>query len=149
MTIAELVQRHHRLAVDANVLIYVQEDVEPRARIGRLLLDAFEAGLAKGVMSVIGLAEVVAGPARSSAPAHVERIVDEIRSIVGLQLQPVTSEIAVDAGVVRGVRGIPLPDAIHLASARAAGATAFVTNDRRLRSSAHLEVVYLDDLALD
>ena len=39
-----------------------------------------------------------------------------------------------------------LADAIHLASARAAGATAFVTNDRRIRGSAKLEVIYLDDL---
>jgi predicted nucleic acid-binding protein len=39
-----------------------------------------------------------------------------------------------------------LADAIHMASARAAGATAFVTNDRRVRGSAKLEVVYLDEL---
>jgi predicted nucleic acid-binding protein len=39
-----------------------------------------------------------------------------------------------------------LADAVHLASARAAGATAFITNDRRLRGSAKLEVIYLDDL---
>jgi predicted nucleic acid-binding protein len=149
MTILELVRRHHHMAVDANVLIYVQEDAEPMASIGRSLLDAVEAGAARGVMSVIGLAEVAAGPARSSAPADVERIVDEVRSIKGLHLQSVTAEIAVDAGVLRGVRAVPLPDAIHLASARAAGATAFVTNDRRLRSSAHLEVVYLDDLEVD
>ncbi len=39
-----------------------------------------------------------------------------------------------------------LADAMHLASARAAGATAFVTNDRRIRGSSKLEVIYLDDL---
>jgi hypothetical protein len=33
-----------------------------------------------------------------------------------------------------------------LACARAAGATAFITNDRRIRGSAKLEVVYLDEL---
>jgi predicted nucleic acid-binding protein len=39
-----------------------------------------------------------------------------------------------------------LADAVHLATARAAGATAFVTNDRRIRGSTKLAVVYLDDL---
>jgi hypothetical protein len=33
-----------------------------------------------------------------------------------------------------------------ICTARAAGATAFVTNDRDIRSSNALEVVYLDDL---
>jgi hypothetical protein len=33
-----------------------------------------------------------------------------------------------------------------MGSARAAGATALVTNDRRLKSSGRVEVVYLDDL---
>ena len=146
MTVSEVCRRHRRLAIDSNVLVYVLERSEPRATIGRALIDAFESGLTRGVLSVLGLAELTAGPARLADPAHVERYVEQIRSIEGLHLQPMTAEIALDAGILRGVRGIGLADAIHLASARAAGATAFVTNDRRLRSSAHLEVVYLDDL---
>jgi predicted nucleic acid-binding protein len=67
--------------------------------------------------------------------------------IVGLRIEPLSAEIAVDAAIIRGSRRIVLADAIHLATARAAGATAFVTNDRRLRGSVKLEVVYLDDLA--
>jgi predicted nucleic acid-binding protein len=42
--------------------------------------------------------------------------------------------------------GIGIEDAVHLASARNAGATIFVTNDRRIRSIPRLAVVYLDDL---
>jgi predicted nucleic acid-binding protein len=52
----------------------------------------------------------------------------------------------VDAAVIGGIRGLSLADAVHLACARAAGATAFVTNDRRIRGSRKLEVVYLDEL---
>jgi predicted nucleic acid-binding protein len=146
VTVSEVCRRHRRLAIDSNVLVYVLERSEPRAMIGRALIDAFESGLTRGVLSVIGLAELTAGPARLADPAHVERYGEQIRSIEGLHLQPLTVEIALDAGILRGVRGIGLADAIHLASARAAGATAFVTNDRRLHSSAHLEIVYLDDL---
>jgi predicted nucleic acid-binding protein len=54
--------------------------------------------------------------------------------------------LVVDAAVISGIRNMSLADAIHMASARAAGATAFVTNDRRVRGSAKLEVVYLDEL---
>ena len=149
MTISELCERHPRLALDSNVLIYVLERAEPRAGIGRALLDALEARRTQGVISTIGLAELTVGPVRHGAPADVERYVDELRSIDGLEWRPVTADIAVDAGILRGARGIGLPDAIHLASARASAATAFITNDRRLRGSAHLEVIYLDDLELD
>lgn len=59
---------------------------------------------------------------------------------------PLSTDLAVDAGMIRGARGIGLADAIHLATAQAGGATAFVTNDRRLRGTARLEVISLDDL---
>ena len=66
-----------------------------------------------------------------------------------LSIVPLTPEVAADAAVIRGIRRLTLPDAIHLATARAAGATAFVTNDRRMRGSTKLEVVYLGDLEPD
>jgi predicted nucleic acid-binding protein len=149
LTIPELLQRHPRIALDANVLIYVQEDIEPQAGICRSLLDAIEAGDGQAVMSVIGLAELVAWTARRGTHADVERIADEVRSIDGLALRPVTADIAVDAGIMRGMRRVALADAIHLSSARTSGATAFVTNDRRLVSTSHLAVVHLDDIATE
>ena len=54
--------------------------------------------------------------------------------------------IAEDAAWIWGASGIGLEDAVHLATARASGATAFVTNDRRLRPIPNLDVIYLDDL---
>ncbi|HEX9737803.1 MAG TPA: PIN domain-containing protein, partial [Candidatus Limnocylindria bacterium] len=90
--------------------------------------------------------EILSGPARDGDLGRLERTNDEIRAISGLTIVALGPDVAVDAAVIRGVRGMTLPDAIHLASARAAGATAFVTNDRRIRGSAKLEVIYLDDL---
>lgn len=143
MTIDELCDRHARIGLDANVLIYVLDRREPQATVGRALLDAIEDGRTSAVMSVLALAEIAAGPARVASPADVERLVAEARSVDGVRWLPLTGEVAVDAGVIRGARGIGLADAIHLATARAAGATAFVTNDQRLRGTARLEVVSL------
>jgi len=50
----------------------------------------------------------------------------------------------VEAAILRGSTPLSTADAIHLATARLAGATAFVTNDRRIRSTPGLEVLYLD-----
>lgn len=147
MTIDELSERHRRVGLDSNVVVYLVEAVEPWAPVARSLLNAIEAGRLGGVMAAVGLAELCAGPARLGNLTLVERYAEALGSIRGLRIQPVTADIAVDAAVIRGLRKIGLADAIHLASARAAGATAFVTNDRRLRGSPRLAVVYLDEIA--
>ena len=146
MTITDLCVGHRRVAIDANALIYLLEDSGPLADVGEALLDAAEAGRTIVVLASLGLAEVCAGPATAGDLALVERYADAISSMPGLRIQPLTADVAVDAAVIRGSRRISLADATHLASARAAGATAFVTNDRRVRGSARLLVVYLDEL---
>ncbi len=148
MTIDELCERHRRIAVDANVLIYLLEGDERWGRAARALMKAVENGRVAAVLSAVGLAEVLTGPARDDL-AHVERYNDEIRSIAGLKVVPFEGGLSPDAAVIRGVRRIGLSDAVHLATARAAGATAFVTNDRSLRGSTKLEVIYLDDLEVE
>ncbi|MEO5704681.1 MAG: PIN domain-containing protein [Candidatus Limnocylindrales bacterium] len=148
MTISELCARHQRIALDANVLIYLVEDSDILADVAQALIDAVEGGRTVAVLAGIGLAEVCAGPATRGDLALVERYAEVLASIPGLRIQLLTADIAVDAAVIRGMRGIGLPDALHLASARAAGATAFVTNDRRLRGSSRLDVIYLDELAV-
>jgi len=149
VTVEELCRRHRRIGLDTNLLVYVLEDAARYGAVGRAILNAIEARETSAVLASIGLAELVTGPARSGDGALVERYMDELRSIGGLKIEPLSAEIAVDAAVIRGSREIGLADAIHLATARAAGATAFVTNDRSMRSSTKLEVVYLDDLEVE
>lgn len=67
---------------------------------------------------------------------------------LGLDLVPLSAAIAEDAAWLRGRAGMAVADAVHLATARAAGATAFVTNDRRIRSRPGVDVLYLDDLEI-
>lgn len=146
MTITELCASHRRVALDANVLIYLLEDRGPLADVGQALFDAAEGGRTAVVLASLSLAEICAGPARHGNLALVERYAEAIGSMPGLRIQSLTADVAVDAGVIRGARRISLADATHLASARAGGATAFVTNDRRVRGSPRLQVVYLDEL---
>jgi len=147
VTIEEVCERHRRIAVDANVLIYLLEGDEHWGPAARALMKAVENGRLAAVLSAVGLAEVLTGPARDDL-AHLERYNDEIRSIAGLKVIPFEGGLSPDAAVIRGVRRIGLSDAIHLATARASGATAFVTNDRQIRGSPRLEIIYLDDLEL-
>lgn len=138
---------HKRVGLDSNVLIYLLEDSGKLGQSAGALLDAIARGEAVGILSAIVLTEACAGPAKAGDMTLVERVADELRSLENTEIVDVSADIAVDGAVIRGARLVSTPDAIHLASARAAGATAFVTNDRRIKPSPQLDVLYLDELA--
>jgi predicted nucleic acid-binding protein len=142
---ATLSNDHRLVALDANVLIYVLEGSEAFGAQARAVIDAIDGGVLTASMATVGQVEILAGPARVGDSAVFERTADELRSL-GLRLVPLTAAVAEDAAWLRGQGGLDLADAIHVASARAAGATALITNDRRIQARAGLEILYLDDM---
>jgi len=136
---------HRRVALDSNVLIYLLEGSGSLAEAAATLVDSVESGERDGVLSAIGLIEVLVGPAKAGDAQVFELAAEMIRDS-RLRVMPLDGGIAEDAAWIRGSLGISIEDAIHMATARKADATAFVTNDRRIRSIPRLTVVYLDDL---
>ena len=136
---------HQRIALDSNVLIYLLEDRGPLAEAAGALVDSIESGERDAVMSAIAIAEILAGPARAGDAQAFEITADALRDL-RIEVVPVDASTAEDSAWIRGSLGVSLTDAVHLATARNAGATAFVTNDRRIRSMPRLAVAYLDDL---
>jgi len=136
---------HRRIGLDSNILIYLLETSGPLADAAARIVDAIDAGTTEAVLSTVGLIEILAGPARAGDAAAFELMADSLRDLL-IHVVSLDQATAEDAAWIRGSLGIGLEDAVHLASARNSGATAFVTNDRRLRSIPRLEVVYLDDL---
>ena len=145
-SIERLLSGHRRVALDSNVLIYLVEGAGGRGEIaGRLVSTLLERGI-EIVLATVGLSEILAGPARTGDVAGFEALADELRDL-RLRLVPLDASLAEDAAWLRGRAGLDLLDAIHRASARAAGATLFVTTDRDIPSTSQLRVGYLDDLA--
>lgn len=145
-SVASLAAEHRRIALDADVLIYLLEDAEPRASRAAAIVDAVDQGLISASMSTLAHAEVLGGPARDGDAPRFERTAAELRDLK-VDIIPVSTAIAEDAAWLRGQGSTQLVDAIHIATARAT-ASAFVTNDRRIRSQGGLEILYLDDLDL-
>jgi predicted nucleic acid-binding protein len=141
-----VIKGHARVGIDSNVLIYLFEGSGPLADKSAALLDAIADGQAEGVLATLALAEICSGPAAAGERALVERYSDELVSLENNRVIALSADIAVDAAALRGAGALSLADAIHLASARHAGATAFITNDRRIRSTPQLKVLYLDQL---
>jgi predicted nucleic acid-binding protein len=145
VTPTELFARHRTVALDSNVFIYLFEGAGPLADAAEGLLDGIDEGAAVGILASVGLTEILSRPASLGDGALLERYADEIRSIPNLRIVPLDAETAVDAAWGRsGHRD--LGDAIHVATARHAGATCFVTNDERVRPRRGVEVVRLADI---
>ncbi|MGH2427459.1 MAG: type II toxin-antitoxin system VapC family toxin [Candidatus Limnocylindria bacterium] len=145
MRIADLAREHQRIGIDSNVVIYALEGSGRESTTAGALFDLMAAGACGGVLSILGLIEVLVGPARHVGDALVQRYADELMELDGLAITGIDREAAVEAAHVRAA-GTPLADAIHLASARRFGASAFVTNDRRVKPVQGLEVIALADV---
>jgi predicted nucleic acid-binding protein len=146
--LTDLAGRHRRVGIDSNVLIYLLEGSTPEADAAAALVDAVEAGDLEGILATVGLTEILARPAALGDGVLFERYAAELQAIRGLRLMPMSAEVAIDAAWGRaGDRD--LGDAVHVATARAGGATAFVTNDRRVRGRSGVEIVLLAELEID
>jgi len=96
----------------------------------------------------MALSEFLVSPYRQGTAAEVAAVRAGFQSLPGLELLPLTNEIADQAARIRAATNLQLPDAIHIATALVAGAEAFLTNDRQLlRAVDELPILILDDVA--
>lgn len=138
-----------KTAFDADVLICAAAKDHPfGTRVAALFADA-DAGEAVGVGSVLLLTEVLSKPMRDDPDS------DECAALVSLlsrlELQPFdapTARLSLALAVSYGLRAA---DAAHLATAVAAGADRFLTNNRKdfPQSIAEIDIVYPDELAAE
>ncbi|HTJ75850.1 MAG TPA: PIN domain-containing protein [Acidimicrobiales bacterium] len=128
-------------AFDADVLIYA---AAAGHQLGRRVRPLFARPMA-GIGSVLLLPELLAKPLRDGAD-------DELAALAGLlgrlELLPTDRATAALATALATAYGLRAADAVHLATAVAAGADRFITNNRRdfSRSIAEIDVIYPDDL---
>ncbi len=97
------------------------------------------------MLASVALTEILTRPAALGDGVLFERYAEELQAIPNLRIVGLDTETAIDAAWGRS-GGRDLGDAIHIATARRAGATGFVTNDQRVRGRAGVEVIHLAGL---
>ena len=101
---------------------------------------------AKGVVSSILFAELAFHIRRKRGREKAEEILLYIKSLPNLEIVPVDQEIAKAAGFLRSHYSKKIPkkltymDCIHIATAKAAGCTKFVTGDRGFKDVKEIEM---------
>ena len=144
-SLERLIADHRRVALDANVLIYLLESSDSRADFVAGVIDAGDEGRIEIVLSTVALTEVLTGPARLDDGAAFARMAAAVRDLP-VRWVAVDEAVAEDAAWIRGRSPADLGNAMHLAAAARSGASVFLTNDRDIRPTGTLAVAYLDDL---
>lgn len=132
-------------AFDSDVLIYAGDSGNPLARRITQLFPATTDEIA-GTGSLILLTEVLAKPMR--ADDESTETTDLVELLSRLDLYPLddqTAQLALALAVSYGLRAA---DSVHLATAIAAGADRFLTNNRKdfPKTITEIDVIYPDDL---
>jgi predicted nucleic acid-binding protein len=116
--------------LDTNIFIYAVEGYEPERAFIQALFAAVDRQELVAVTSEPTLAELLVKPFELGRRDVVAIHSDLVQHTDRLTVPPVDRAILVEAARLRAILGVPLPDAIHVATA---GCEAFLTNDRRLK----------------
>ena len=135
--------------LDSNVVITILEHTAPLNRAQRLFIDALETGQVTAISSHLTLAECLVKPMRESNKQAIEAVLQFLEHQEHIELLQVSRDILVKAAEIRAVSGTKLPDAIHLASAVAAGCDAFLSDDKGIRMPASVARVGFAELNFD
>ncbi len=131
------------LGVDSMLFVYHFEGSREFGAAAGALLEAAELGQVRLAASVLALLEILVVPKRMGRGDLCRRYRDLLESFPNLDFHELDGEIAERAADLRARYDLRTPDAIHLATALAAGAKTFASEDRRLRKVKELKVVAL------
>ncbi len=142
----ERLRVHARVGLDTSIFIYHLEAHPRYLPLTTAVLAGVQAGEWEGITSVITLMELTVRPwrlGREDVARHYEVL---LATFPNLTLVAVDREVAREAARLRAKYNVRPADALQVAAARVHGATAFVTNDRRLsRLADRLVMVQLDE----
>ena len=125
--------RGRKVYLDTNVFIYAVEAVAEYAAAIGALFDLIENGEVAVFTSELTLAESLAKPFEARRN-DIVRIYEEMLSPSSwLSVLSVERTILIEAARLQARLVLRLPDAIHVATAAAAGCDVLLSNDRRLK----------------
>jgi predicted nucleic acid-binding protein len=136
--------------LDSNVFVAAFEHEGAHSDHAWWILDAIEGGEIRGGTSEITLAELLVKPIERGATDLASAYDTMIVSGPGFEVLPVRRDILVSAAGIRATRpSVKLPDALHLASARALNCGVFISDDLRLKVPEGMRLLAVTPFTLD
>lgn len=144
-TLEDTLAAHTTIGVDTMPFIYLWERNPSYLAVSEALFRYLKTPDVQGITSLITLIEVCVLPQRQGRQDLVqeyERVLLDSQQVKTLVIDAAMARRAI---ALRARHNLRVPDALQIAAALEAGATAFVTNDRRLEAVPDLTVLVLDD----
>jgi len=129
----------------APLIYYVEANPTYISRIDPFF-GALDRGDIRAVTSIVTLIETTAQPMRRGDSVLTARYGDLLLDTAHIDTLDLTAAIAQEAARLRAAFGLRTPDAIQVATALEAGATALLTNDTRLSIVPDISIIVLDAL---
>ena len=147
MELVKAIPSNSLVALDANVFIYFYEQHPEYVHIVRPLFDQLTQGTLTAVTSIVTLIELTTLPLREKRNDLVQTYSHALLDAKNLSTIEVNVAIARKSTELRAAYGLRTPDAIQLATGIVAGATAFITNDVRLKKVSDIMVLVISEYA--
>jgi predicted nucleic acid-binding protein len=139
---------HAVVGLDTGIFIYHLEAHPRYLPLTRELLTGVQAGRQAAVTSTVTVMELTVRPWQVGRSAVAREYEALLVNFPNLTLADVTRDVARRAAQLRARYRVRPADALQVATALVHGATAFVTNDRRLaRLEPVLGIILLEDFA--
>lgn len=132
--------------LDTSAIIYSVEKHEDYWALLRPLWEASAAAQIEVISSELALLETLVGPLKSGDTKLADDY-EKLLTATEVRLMPITAHTLRYAARIRAAENLKTPDAIHAASALAAGCVQFITNDNDFRRVPSLPVVVLGEVA--
>ena len=136
-----IIPKGSRVTIDSAPIIYLLEEHPHFLKEFLPLFERIEAGEIQAILSVVTLAEVLAGPLRHGNEIMADRYFRTLSTSCNWQVQSMDSELAFMAARIRTRYGLKLPDAIQVATAVQSGSVALVTHDRDFSSVDEIQIL--------
>lgn len=148
MKLPDVLRGVRQLAIDSASLIYLIEKHPVYFDRVVFIMRYIHSGPIDGVASVLALTEVLMHPLRTGNTELAQEYERILLNSTGFRLVPISADGARRAADLRARYNLRTPDALHVATALAAGCDAFLTNDTDIKRVTEVRVLVLDDLAL-
>ena len=126
--------------------IYHFEGDERYESFTKILFKSIEEGERHAVTSTITLLETLVKPKMLGDEAMRDDYHYALTSFPNLKLRSVDEEVAEAAATIRAASGLRTPDALQVATCVVEGASAFITNDGRLKKINEPKIIVISDV---
>lgn len=148
-TIGSSLRCHDLVGLDTSVFIYHLESSAQYGTIAGTIMTDLMNGVFQGITSVLTLMEIAVQPLQLERPGIADRYGILLANYPNLTITNIDVHTARRAAELRAKHRLHPADSLQIASCLQHGATAFVTNDKRLRRLVKIDILLLDDFTQD